>query len=96
MDLENAYIMARTDPTKTAGKWSMTHSGWLVNEAYTKLNALGTGSNTVENFYTYPADHAGTAQPITAEQRAAWAKQGVAQIEAGVSASDIKAIVQAL
>jgi creatinine amidohydrolase len=67
-----------------------------VNEAYKKLNALGTGSNTVGNFYTYPADHAGTAHPITAEQRAEWAKQGVAQIEAGVKASDIKAIVQAL
>jgi creatinine amidohydrolase len=67
-----------------------------VDQALKKLNALGTGSNTVGNYYTYPADHAGTAHPITAEQRAEWAKQGVAQIEAGVKASDIKAIVQAL
>ena len=33
---------------------------------------------------------------ITAEERVAWAKQGVAQIGAGVKVSDIKVIVQAL
>jgi hypothetical protein len=36
------------------------------------------------------------AKPITAEQRAAWAKEGVAMINAAIKAADIKRIVQAM
>lgn len=38
----------------------------------------------------------GAAKPITAEQRAVWAKEGVAIIEANVKKLDIKSVVQAL
>ncbi len=36
------------------------------------------------------------AKPITAEQRAQWAREGVAMIDATLKAADVKGIVQAM
>jgi hypothetical protein len=47
-------------------------------------------------YYPDPGEHGGLAKPITAEQRAEWAKEGVAMIDATIKAADIKGIVQAM
>jgi creatinine amidohydrolase len=67
-----------------------------MDPALTKLQALGPGSGTIGFYFGDPGEHGGLAKPITAEQRAAWAKEGVAMIEAAVKAADMKGIVQAM
>jgi creatinine amidohydrolase len=61
-----------------------------------KLQALGPGSGAVGAYFGDPGEHGGLAKPITAEQRAAWAKEGVATIDAAIKAADIRGIMQAL
>ena len=61
-----------------------------------KLQSLGPGSGTVGAYFGDPGEHGGLAKPITAEQRAAWAKEGVAMIDAAIKAADVKGIVQAM
>jgi hypothetical protein len=61
-----------------------------------KLQSLGPGSGTIGAYFGDPGEHGGLAKPITAEQRAAWAKEGVAMIDAAIKAADIKGIVQAM
>lgn len=61
-----------------------------------KLQALGPGSGAVGAYFGDPGEHGGLAKPITAEQRAAFAKEGVAMIEATIKAADVKGIVQAM
>jgi creatinine amidohydrolase len=61
-----------------------------------KLQALGPGSGAVGAYFGDPGEHGGLARPITAEQRAAWAKEGVATIDAAIKAADITGIMQAL
>lgn len=70
------------------------HSG--TDPAVGKLMPLAPGSGAVGNYFTDSTEHGGVAKPITVEQRTAWAKEGVAQIEAAVKAADIKTVVQAL
>jgi creatinine amidohydrolase len=64
--------------------------------ALAKLQALGPGSGAVGSYFGDPGEHGGLAKPITAEQRAAYAKEGVAMIDATLKAADVKGIVQAL
>lgn len=64
--------------------------------ALAKLQALGPGSGAVGSYFGDPGEHGGLAKPITAEQRAEYAKEGVAMIDATLQAADIKGIVQAL
>lgn len=45
------------------------------------LQALGPGSGTVGAYFGDRGEHGGLAKPITAEQRAQWAKEGVAMID---------------
>jgi creatinine amidohydrolase len=66
------------------------------DRSLSKLQQLGPGSGTVGAYFGDPGEHGGLAKPITAEQRAAWAKEGVATIEAAVKAADVKGIMQAL
>ncbi len=61
-----------------------------------KLQELGPASGAVGAYFGDPGEHGGLAKPITAEQRAAWAKEGVAMINAAIKAADIKGIVQAM
>ena len=61
-----------------------------------KLQSLGPGSGTVGAYFGDPGEHGGLAKPITAEQRATWAKEGAAMIDAAIKAADIKGIVQAM
>jgi len=61
-----------------------------------KLQALGPGSGAIGAYFGDPGEHGGLAKPITAEQRAAWAKEGAAMIDAAIKAADIKGIVQAM
>jgi creatinine amidohydrolase len=67
-----------------------------TDQALSKLEALGPGSGTIGYYFGDPGEHGGAFTAITAEQRAALAKEGVAQIEATVKGSDIKGIVQAM
>lgn len=61
-----------------------------------KLQALGPGSGAIGAYFGDPGEHGGLAKPITAEQRAAWAKEGVAMIDATLKAAGMKDIVQAM
>ncbi len=61
-----------------------------------KLQSLGPGSGAIGAYFGDPGEHGGLAKPITAEQRAAYAREGVAMIEATVKMADIKGIVQAM
>lgn len=61
-----------------------------------KLQALGPGSGTIGAYFGDPGEHGGLAKPITAEQRAQLAKEGVAMIDATVRIADVKGIVQAM
>jgi creatinine amidohydrolase len=67
-----------------------------ADPSLTKLQSLGPGSGAVGAYFGDPGEHGGLAKPITAEQRAAWAKEGVAMIEAAVKAADVRGIMQAL
>ncbi len=62
----------------------------------TKLQELGPGSGAIGAYFGDPGEHGGLAKPITAEQRAAWAKEGVGMINAALKAADVKGIVQAM
>ena len=61
-----------------------------------KLQALGPGSGAVGAYFGDPGEHGGLAKPITAEQRAQLAKEGVAMIDATLKVADVKGIVQAM
>jgi creatinine amidohydrolase len=61
-----------------------------------KLQALGPGSGAIGAYFGDPGEHGGLAKPITAEQRAQYAKEGLAMIEATVKVADVKGIVQAM
>jgi creatinine amidohydrolase len=61
-----------------------------------KLQALGPASGAVGAYFGDPGEHGGLAKPITAGQRAQWAKEGVAMLEAAVKAADMPGIVQAM
>ena len=61
-----------------------------------KLQALGPGSGAIGAYFGDPGEHGGLAKPITAEQRAQFAKEGVAMIDATLKAADVKGIVQAM
>jgi creatinine amidohydrolase len=61
-----------------------------------KLQSLGPGSGAIGAYFGDPGEHGGLAKPITAEQRAQFAKEGVAMIDATVKAPDVKGIVQAM
>jgi hypothetical protein len=50
--------------------------------ALNKLQSLGPGSGAVGSYFGDPGEHGGLAKPITAEQRAQWAKEGIAMIDA--------------
>jgi creatinine amidohydrolase len=67
-----------------------------MDPGLSKLQTLGPNSGTIGFYFGDPGEHGGLAKPITAEQRAAWAKEGVATIEAAIKAADIKGIVQAM
>jgi creatinine amidohydrolase len=60
------------------------------------LQALGPGSGAIGAYFGDPGEHGGLAKPITAEQRAQYAKEGAAMIDAAVKAADVKGIVQAM
>jgi creatinine amidohydrolase len=61
-----------------------------------KLQSLGPGSGAIGAYFGDPGEHGGLAKPITAAERAQWAKEGVAMIEATIKAADMKGIVQAM
>jgi creatinine amidohydrolase len=61
-----------------------------------KLQSLGPGSGAVGAYFGDPGEHGGLAKPITADERAALAKEGVAMIDAALKAADMKGIMQAL
>lgn len=61
-----------------------------------KLQSLGPASGTIGAYFGDPGEHGGLAKPISADQRAAWAKEGVAMIDAAIRSADIKGIVQAM
>ena len=61
-----------------------------------KLQALGPGSGAIGAYFGDPGEHGGLAKPITAEQRAQFAKEGVAMIDATLKVADVKGIVQAM
>jgi creatinine amidohydrolase len=61
-----------------------------------KLQSLGPGSGAIGAYFGDPGEHGGLAKPISKDQRAAWAKEGVAMIDAAIKAADIKGIVQAM
>ena len=61
-----------------------------------KLQSLGPGSGAIGAYFGDPGEHGGLAKPITAEQRAQWAKEGVEMINATIKAADIKGIVKAM
>jgi creatinine amidohydrolase len=64
--------------------------------ALNKLQSLGPGSGAIGSYFGDPGEHGGLAKPITAEERAQWAKEGVAMIDATLKAADMKGIVQAM
>ncbi len=61
-----------------------------------KLQSLGPGSGAIGAYFGDPGEHGGLAKPITAEQRAQWAKEGVEMINATIKAADVKGIVKAM
>jgi creatinine amidohydrolase len=61
-----------------------------------KLQSLGPNSGAVGAYFGDPGEHGGLARPITAEQRAQYAKEGAAMIDAAIKAADVKGIVQAM
>jgi hypothetical protein len=67
-----------------------------MDPSLNKLQSLGPGSGAVGSYFGDPGEHGGLAKPITAAERAQWAKEGVAMIEATLKAADMKGIVQAM
>lgn len=67
-----------------------------MDPSLNKLQSLGPGSGTIGAYFGDPGEHGGLAKPITASERAQWAKEGVAMIDAAIKAADIKGIVQAM
>jgi creatinine amidohydrolase len=67
-----------------------------MDPSLNKLQSLGPGSGAIGAYFGDPGEHGGLAKPITAAERAQWAKEGVAMIEATIKAADIKGIVQAM
>ena len=67
-----------------------------TDPALTKLQSLGPPSGAIGAYVGDPGEHGGLAKPMTAEQRAAWAKEGVAMIDAAIKAADVRGIVQAM
>jgi creatinine amidohydrolase len=67
-----------------------------MDPALNKLQSLGPGSGAVGSYFGDPGEHGGVAKPITAAERAQWAKEGVAMIDATIKAADMKGIVQAM
>ena len=69
------------------------------NDGLRKLRALGSsvgGRDGTVGFFQ-PEDREGpTGRAVTAEQRAAWAKEGAAMIEAAVKAADVRKVADAL
>jgi creatinine amidohydrolase len=69
------------------------------NDGLRTLRALGTsvgGRDGAVGFFQ-PEDREGpTSRAVTAEQRAAWAKEGAAMIEAAVKAADVRKVADAL
>jgi len=67
-----------------------------MDPSLNKLQSLGPGSGAIGAYFGDPGEHGGLAKPITAAQRAQWAKEGVAMIDAAIKAADMKGIVQAM
>jgi creatinine amidohydrolase len=67
-----------------------------MDPSLNKLQSLGPGSGAIGAYFGDPGEHGGLAKPITAAERAQWAKEGVAMIDATIKAADIKGIVQAI
>jgi creatinine amidohydrolase len=67
-----------------------------MDPSLNKLQSLGPGSGAIGAYFGDPGEHGGLAKPITAAERAQWAKEGVAMIEAAIKAADIRGIVQAM
>ena len=69
------------------------------NEGLRKLRAMGSsvggGDGTVGFFQPEDRD-APAGRAVTAEQRAAWAKEGAAMIDAAVKAADVRKVADAL
>ena len=57
---------------------------------------LDPGSSAYGRFYADPNEHGGVPRPVTAEQRADWAKQGAALLDSQVAAYDIVGLLDAL
>src|SRR6202162_2990738 len=60
-----------------------------MDPSLNKLQALGPGSRAIGAYFGEPGEHGGLAKPITAEQRAQFAKEGVAMIDATLKAADV-------
>jgi len=67
-----------------------------TDPALTKLQSLGPGSGAVGSYFGDPGEHGGVAKPITVEQRAQWAKEGIAMMDATLKAADMPGIVKAM
>jgi creatinine amidohydrolase len=67
-----------------------------MDPSLNKLQSLGPGSGAIGAYFGDPGEHGGLAKPITAAERAQWAKEGVAMIDAAIKAADMKGIVQAM
>lgn len=57
---------------------------------------LDPGASAYGRFYADPSEHGGLPQAVTAEQRADWAKQGLAMLDAQVAAYDINGLLDGL
>jgi creatinine amidohydrolase len=64
-----------------------------VNEVSARLDP---GQSAYGRFYADPTEHGGLPRPVTAEQRADWAKQGAALLDSQVAAYDIAGLLDAL
>ncbi|MBS1850563.1 MAG: creatininase family protein [Acidobacteria bacterium] len=60
------------------------------------LRVSGGARNGTVGFFGFEDESGAPVQPVTVEQRAAWAKEGVDVIEAAVKQADIEKIVQSL
>jgi hypothetical protein len=70
-----------------------------TSEGLRKLQAPGSSfsaRNGTIGFFQVEDKEGPTGKAVTAEQRATWAKEGTAMIEAAVKAGDMKKIVQSL
>ena len=60
------------------------------------LKVSGGPRNGTVGFFGFEDESGAPVQAVTAEQRAAWAKEGVDAIDAAVKQADIKKVVQSL